>query len=110
MPQSHLLVISALLLCAGCISRPMGEIAFAAVDPAQASVRIIRRGVVGEHCVSAFLGFGDPRPSYSEAAKNALAGVPGATVVINANLHYRHSEGFTNQFCATVAGDAGAFE
>ena len=88
----------------------MGEIAFAAIDPTQAPVRIIRRGVAGEHCVSAFLGFGDPRPSYGEAAKNALAGVPGATVVVNANLHYQHIEGLTHRFCATVAGDAGAFE
>jgi hypothetical protein len=88
----------------------MGEIAFAAMDPTQEPVRILRRGVAGEHCVSAILGLGDPRPSYGEAAKNALAGIPGATVVVNANLHYRHTEGLTHYFCATVTGDAGAFE
>jgi hypothetical protein len=73
-------------------------------------VRILAPHTVGDHCVSSFLDLGAPRPSYAEAARRAIASVPGADTLVDVHLYY-HCEPrwIFPKNCAHVEGQAAAF-
>jgi hypothetical protein len=88
----------------------MGEFAVLSTKAPAVPVWILAPHASGEHCVSSFLDLGAPRPSYAEAARQAIASVPGADTLVDVHFYY-HSEPrwLFPKDCAHVEGQAAAF-
>jgi hypothetical protein len=104
-----------LLVMLGCITRSMGELVVVSTRAPAANTRVLATRVPGEHCVHSLLGFGDPRPSYSEAARDAISKVKGASTMLATSVEFYCTGplgGYLTPttFCIRVEGEVGVFE
>jgi len=95
----------------------MGEVVAISTRPDLPPIRVLAVRVLGEHCVTSFLGFGFTfgglTPSYAEAARDAVSKIKGATTLRNTRAYY-YEETFPWQMwwssCVRVVGEVGVFE
>jgi hypothetical protein len=93
----------------------MGSLVVVSTRPPATPVRVLAVDVAGEHCVGSFLGAGDPRPSFAEAARDAVSKVKGATTMLSTSVFY-YSTGPLGGYltptvhCIRVEGEVGVFE
>jgi hypothetical protein len=93
----------------------MGKLVVVSTRPVATPVRVMATRVSGEHCVHSLLGTGDPRPSYSEAARDAVSKINGATTMLATSIDFYCTGplgGYLTPttFCVRVEGEVGVFE
>jgi len=101
----------AALVCAvvasGCTA-PVGQLALASTRPIFSASPVLRRGVLGADCAQNVLGIplGNSAPNLNDAVAEAVAEVPGGTMLINASIADRYMiSGLYNVSCLRVTGD-----
>ena len=109
------MTILPLLFMLGCVTRSVGKLVVISTRPLTTHVRVLAVRVPGEHCVHSFLGIGDPRPSYAEAARDAVSKIKGATTMLTTSVYFYCTGplgGYLTPttFCIRVEGDVGVFE
>ena len=110
-------VVSA-LLCACASPPPVAELAFVAATPDVVNPTILRQEVAGEWCFTQDVITVSLRPPWrvrlpdtGRAVTRAIAGVPGANVLMNVSVRTRVEQYLLFQrVCSIVVGDAGRLE
>jgi hypothetical protein len=102
------LLLAGLLLTSGCTTR-VGDLTVASPKNVPRQFRVVKERVVGRDCGYRFLffNFGVLNPSTDGAIDSALASVPGADALMNANLFTDFVEVILfAQTCVRVEGKA----